>query len=277
MTATFNGTTAPGAHSLRSPDGASVEVHAYGAQLTRWIPAGESTSRLFLSGNADLSGRNAIRGGIPVIFPQFALEGPLPRHGFARTRQWRLMQLDDGGARLALSEDDASLQIWPYPFLAELHVRCAGDELSVSLAVHNTGVLPFAFTAALHSYLAVSDIGTASVHGLHGLHYRDSALGLPRQLERAATLTVNGELDRIYFDVPGPLTLQDGQRRLRVSSAGFPDAVVWNPGPAKAALLADLQAGGERHMLCIEAAAIGRPVQLDPGDSWAGTQYLQAT
>ena len=49
-----------------------------------------------------------------------------------------------------------------------------------------------------------------------------------------------------------------------MSQAGFTDVVVWNPGPERAAALPDLELGGYRHMLCIEAEAIGQPITLGP-------------
>jgi glucose-6-phosphate 1-epimerase len=31
----------------------------------------------------------AVRGGVSVLFPQFASHGPLPKHGFARNMLWQ--------------------------------------------------------------------------------------------------------------------------------------------------------------------------------------------
>jgi glucose-6-phosphate 1-epimerase len=61
---------------------------------------------------------------------------------------------------------------------------------------------------------------------------------------------------------------------LRVDAAGFPDVVVWNPGAELAASLADLAPGDWRRFLCGEAAAVGRPVTVAPGERWTGTQRL---
>lgn len=44
---------------------------------------------LFISSKAIFQEGKAIRGGIPVIFPQFG-PGPLPQHGFARNMKWNL-------------------------------------------------------------------------------------------------------------------------------------------------------------------------------------------
>ena len=62
---------------LRSRDGALAEVYLHGAHVTSWRPAGTREERLFLSERSEFRGGAAIRGGIPVIFPQFAAEGPL--------------------------------------------------------------------------------------------------------------------------------------------------------------------------------------------------------
>ncbi len=82
-------------------------------------------------------------------------------------------------------------------------------------------------------------------------------------------------MDRIYFDA-GPVTVQEAQRTLDVSAAGFPDVVVWNPGPVLGAALGDMEPDGYRRMLCVEAAAIGQAVVLGPGRSWTGSQTLRA-
>lgn len=47
------------------------------------------------------------------------------------------------------------------------------------MRVQNTGDSPFEFTAALHSYLEVTDIGEARVRGLKGLQYLDKVRAVP--------------------------------------------------------------------------------------------------
>jgi len=74
---------------LQTPDGAVALISLFGAQLLSWTPAG-GEDRLYLSPKAVFDGRSAIRGGVPVCFPQFAGEGPLPKHGFARNKRWEV-------------------------------------------------------------------------------------------------------------------------------------------------------------------------------------------
>src|SRR3954468_15120906 len=119
--------------SLVSPDGARAEVYLHGAHVTSWIPSG-GTQRLFLSERSDFGGSAAIRGGIPVIFPQFAARGPLPKHGFARASDWELVNFDaqhgratQGRATLRFSSSAATRAIWPGEFIAELRVSVSGQ------------------------------------------------------------------------------------------------------------------------------------------------------
>jgi len=51
--------------------------------------------------------------------------------------------------------------------------------------------------------------------------------------------------------------------------------VVWNPGQEKGDALADMPEGGWKQMLCVEAAQVLRPIELQPGESWAGMQTLE--
>lgn len=264
--------------ALRAADGAEALVTAHGAHVIGWKTP-DGIERLFLSERAAFGGNAAIRGGVPVIFPQFAGEGPLPKHGFARNRPWRLIgsgtpASGPATAIFALDDDVATRAIWLHAFHAELTLQLHGPRLAVGLAVTNTGDAPIRFTAALHSYLRVDDIADARIGGLGGLRYRDSAAGGRTATEAAGSLAIAGEVDRIYFDAPAALELVEPRRRLRIESRGLADAVVWNPGEAKAAELADLHAGGWRQFVCVEAAVVGRPVELMPGAQWQGQQTL---
>lgn len=56
--------------TLSHPSGASATIDPFGATVVSWIlPSGKQM--LYLSKLADTEGKRAIRGGIPVIFPQF--------------------------------------------------------------------------------------------------------------------------------------------------------------------------------------------------------------
>ncbi|PIM52197.1 D-hexose-6-phosphate mutarotase [Roseateles chitinivorans] len=262
---------------LRAPDGARATLLLHGAHLVSWVPAG-ADEQLYLSPRSAFATGQAIRGGVPVIFPQFATRGPLQRHGFARGKPWQLVSAesgkDDALAVLRLNDDGATRMVWPHAFEAEISLRIAGRALEIELACENQGDTPLSFSAALHTYLRLTQIMSASLQGLSGLAYWDSTT------ERAATqhedlLRLDGETDRIYQDVRHSLTLRDGDRRLAIRQQGFADAVVWNPGQAKGDALPDMPEGGWKQMLCVEAAQVLKPVELAPGESWAGMQTLE--
>jgi hypothetical protein len=72
------------------PNGDSVFVAQQGAQVLSWHAAG--AERLYLSPTSACDGVTAIRGGVPVCFPQFNQRGSLPKHGFVRNMPWRLSE-----------------------------------------------------------------------------------------------------------------------------------------------------------------------------------------
>ncbi len=260
---------------LSTPGGATAKISPYGAHVLSWIPAG-GAERLFLSSKAEFRPGAAIRGGVPVIFPQFAGLGPLPKHGFARNQVWEVAHLSETRAVFWLSENEMTGRVWPHRFLAEYTVRLDETSLEMALSITNTDLVPFQFTAALHTYLQVEEVRAAAVEGLDGLVYRDSANGEREVRETAPALTFPGEIDRVYLNLVTPLRLLSGSRTLSVESEGFPDAVLWNPGPEKGAALADLEPEGYLRFVCIEAAAAGKPVTLTPGGIWRGLQRLVA-
>lgn len=265
--------------TVRAADGASVQMTAQGAHVCSWIPAG-GQEQLFLSKTSEWREGVAIRGGVPVIFPQFGGLGNLPKHGFARTTQWTLESCSNdaqgkGIAVFVLQDNEASRAVWPYAFTAQLRVTVHADQLNIALDIRNTGTDTLSFTAALHTYFAVQDIAAARLHGLQHCQYRDSMNGGQLCTETADSLHITAETDRIYLNTPSELRLQQPQQVMQIRSEGFADTVVWNPGATGAVKLSDLEPEGHQRMLCVEAAAIGQPVILAAGQSWCGQQQLR--
>ncbi|RWW35374.1 hypothetical protein BHE74_00059702 [Ensete ventricosum] len=52
--------------------------------------------------------------------------------------------------------------------------------------------------------------------------------------------------------------------------------VVWNPWDRKAKAMPDFGDDEYKHMLCVEAAAIEKPITLKPGEEWKGRLELSA-
>lgn len=264
-------------HALRTPDGARASLCAHGAHLLEWQPAGEQANRLYLSPQARYAAGAAIRGGIPVLFPQFGLFGDLPKHGLVRDQIWALLPGTDASrAVYSLTDNAATRAVWPQGFAIQLAVALESKTLTIELAITNTGDTPLRFTAGLHTYLAVDDLDALRLHGLAGLDYLDAVHQLARVKEPSMALVIEGEVDRVYLDASAPLQLIEPTRHTRITQRGFTDVVVWNPGPEKARELNDLPDADYRCMVCVEAAVIGNPVVLAPGERWQGAQVLGA-
>ena len=263
---------------LRTPDGASAEIYLHGAQVTSW-KALDGKERLFLSRISPFRDGEAIWGGIPVAFPQFGRFGALPIHGLARLLAWEWLgaQWIDGRmvARFRLDTNAQISRTWPYRFSAELTVQLGSSQLAVTLQVRNTGAESFDFTAGLHTYLAVDELGEVALHGLDGMDYLDACGGLERR-QNLPLLNFNSEVNRIYFDAPPTVSLAEPNRMTGIHANGFRDLVVWNPAAARCAGIAELEAEDYQRFVCVEAVMIGTPINLAGGESWQGGQRLIA-
>jgi glucose-6-phosphate 1-epimerase len=265
--------------ALRAPDGARATVLLHGAHLVSWVPA-SGEEQLYLSPTAKYGPGASVRGGVPVIFPQFNARGPLPRHGLVRTRSWEAVEAVVRGHHaigvLRFTDDIATRVHWKQGFEAELTVSLAGGEIDIELAVTNTGDTPFEFTAALHTYLRCNELLKVQLEGLQNRPYEDFLNGGAAGEQWGDVLTFVGAIDRIYHDVNGPLTLRELGRRTSIAMSGFDDVVVWSPGDDGVQQLTDMPDEDWRRMLCVEAARIREPVHLVPGEDWAGMQSLRA-
>lgn len=267
---------------LSTPGGARAEVYLYGAHLARWHSA-SGRDWMFLSEAARYEVGTAIRGGVPVIFPQFSGFGSGPRHGFARNRFWELKNApstrgNSAHCAMVLCSDAETRALWPHDFCATLSFDLSDHGLALTLDILNTGNEPFTFTSALHSYFQVADFGQSRMVGLENLSFwdNDGTDFQQRQRQHSDELQFEDAIDRVYFGCDRPLLLVDScQRTLSITAEGFSEVVVWNPGEAAARSLPDMNDLEYRKMVCVEAAQIDQPVTLAPGESWVGRQLLE--
>ena len=258
---------------LQLPCGDSALIALHGAQVLSWVAGGRE--RLYLSPQAVFDGQAAIRGGIPLCFPQFNQRGPLAKHGFARHLPWQAVAgVPPGQALLRLTDNAQTRSWWPHGFEAELALTLSPGVLQVALTVHNTGGQPLEFTTALHTYLRVDGIAQVQVNGMDGCARWDAVTDT-HSVQQGA-LRFAGEYDSVFQAAPGPLCLHEsGAHTLTLEqSASCASTVVWNPGAALCARLPDMPADGYASMLCIEAAQIDTPVHLAPSAAWTGWQRL---
>jgi glucose-6-phosphate 1-epimerase len=261
---------------LTHPSGSSAEIYLNGAQVTSWIPA-SGGQRLYLSPRAVFEPGKPIRGGIPVVFPQFADSGPLTKHGWLRTTEWGIESHEGASAVTLRTEETAESKVlWPHTYEVNLRVSLGEDSLDQVLTVRNPGADAFSFTCALHSYFAVENVTRASVIGLYGLPYIDKTAGRTMIRDDGHALMIRGLTDRIYTGAPSLIELIGGCSALRISKSGFSDVVIWNPWKEMAAGIADMGDDDYLDFVCIEAAVADTPVLLKPGEIWRGAQRLEA-
>ena len=265
---------------LAHPAGGSAEVYLHGGHVTSWRDA-DGKESLFVSSLSHFAPDLPIRGGIPIVFPQFSGQGPLPAHGMARTQSWTLQQcsaLQNGSpmVTLQLTHNPETLALWPHHFLLELSVRLTKCGLSLTLAVRNTGHTFWPFQMALHSYFMVSDIKHASVWGLEGAAYIDALANDERKLDRDGTIHVSEETDRLYLQTTDHLRIDDAGegRAVRIEKINMPDVVVWNPWIDKSRRLPDFADDEYQRMLCVETGLISTPCTLMPDECWQGETVL---
>lgn len=256
---------------------AHATISTYSGQVLSYRPKNQPDDLLFVSDKAWYEDGKAIKGGIPVCWPWFGPDPDnegRPAHGFVRNRQWQVTgseSLADGSTKIILSitDSDATRALWPHPFRLDIEIT-VGDSLKIALVTHNTGDDSITISQALHTYFRVGDISNVSVLGLDGTDYLDKASDGGRKTQTGA-VTFSGEVDRIYTDVTGELTIDDASlgRKIRIASSGCSTAVVWNPWAEIAASMADLGDDDYNRMLCVETANAGpETIAIGAGETY---------
>jgi glucose-6-phosphate 1-epimerase len=202
------------------------------------------------------------RGGMPILFPQFANKGHLKKHGFVRDIEWELIheQQDEGQT---IIEYDCNIDVedcpdWPYN--AKLTMFCEiGHKLcAIKLIVINTDNKSFSFTGGLHPYFAISSRDKIEINGLEGATCVDSFPDIPFSLDG------NALIERLY-ESNQPVNLFTGENWLNIQCKGFENWMIWNPGEAEGLKINDLPNDHWDKFICIEPL-ITNPKTLKPGE-----------
>lgn len=239
-----------------------ADVTKFGAHLTHWQDEGRPPL-IFMSHTSKMDKSKAIRGGIPVLFPQFGNKGPIKQsHGFARVSEWTVddsqsMQGPRGSdARVlfVLEASAATKKHWDFDFRCEYTVTLTSTgALKLALKVINTGAKDLSFTGGLHTYFQVSDIDKVAV-----------------VLDADDQIKLTGAIDRQWINTPSSISIIDEghMRAITIEKSGFEDLCIWNPWQEGCQKMADLH--DYRTMLCVEPIQINPPVAVKPGQSWTG-------
>lgn len=256
---------------------ASGRISLYGGHVLSYVPKHDDKERLWLSPHAFLNGERPIRGGIPVCWPWFSDDhgkekGELPSHGFLRTQVWQLKTSEDSdeGTRIVLTPSFTRGDGFEFDCRVSLIV-VFGKQLSVSLETENTGVVPFTFNQALHTYFAVPDINKVTLDGVSG-KYKDKLQNWAVQ-DTPSPYTFTGETDRIHLEPIEHITINSAKHPLTaVHSQGHDSVVIWNPWRG-AATMSDMDAFGYTHMVCVETACT-KGIMLNPKETHRMTQMV---
>ena len=128
-------------------------------------------------------------GHAPLLFPIVGrLEGDtyrvngetysLPQHGFARRREFALVEQAANGAVFRLEDDAATRAVYPFAFALELTYRLDGHRLEIEAQVRNPGDAELPFNLGFHPAFAwpLPDGGDKLAHSIVFEHEEPGAL-----------------------------------------------------------------------------------------------------
>lgn len=244
-----------------------IQFQLHGGQVKQVDPC----SLFYLSVLGQLE--TCLRGGQPVIFPQFAEQGPLKKHGFARDMAWEVLAEECAPQRhrviLARKFSQGDCEAWPHEASLTLDVESVPGLLRQTLEVRNTGRSEFSWTGGLHPYFAVCNLQSAKLSGLVGVAYIDRYQ--PGQSFSGQELMgwSVAPCEKLFKGAPA-LTLDTGPRLIKLETSGFDQWMVWNPGIEGAKSIADLPDEDWNRFVCIEPVCVDRPICLEPGQKFVG-------
>jgi galactose mutarotase-like enzyme len=138
----------------------TIEVNPKGAELTSLCNNKNQTEYLW-NANPTFWGKSS-----PVLFPivgslrenKYRFEGQeytLPRHGFARDREFMVEKSEENNLTFLLTHDENTLKVYPFKFEFRLIYSLENNTLKVTYSVKNIGETQMYFSMGGHPAFAV--------------------------------------------------------------------------------------------------------------------------
>jgi len=256
----------------------SATVSLFGATLTSWKPNGKEV--LFVSKNSKFDKQKPIRGGVPVIFPQFGPWKCGPQHGFARRTMWTAKGNGEESdtVTFVLTDSNSSREMWNHRFLFEYTLSLLSEsEMEMDAVITNTGDTSFDFTFLLHTYFSVPDVISCRITGLKECTYVDKVRNGVLNKEENDEVALSEFTDRIYQNTSSVHKLRNisYDRNLEIHKFNLPDTVVWNPWTENAKKMDDFGDDEWKNMICVEAGYVSSSYSLKPKESFNCSQILK--
>jgi glucose-6-phosphate 1-epimerase len=241
----------------------TAKISLYGGQVLAWQPNGQRPV-LWLSDANQYQVGKAIRGGIPLCWPWFGAHHNDPEnhsgnHGFARQQMWQIdtVELLEHHVVVTLKWQGDNMHAL-FPVACQLiQTLVFGENFSQQLLMSNLSKKDMDYTAALHSYIQVSNPREINIVELSTLEFDDKLTAERHSPE----VFINGEgpVDRVYHrlaEQSQTMQIQDSrlQRTIEITSDNCQQWVFWNPGEFGADTMSDVHENGENEFVCLEPA-----------------------
>ena len=154
---------------LTRPNGDRAQVKLLGAELQRWRTRGVELIRELDEAVWDHTA--------PVLFPvvgwtrngEVRVDGqsyPLALHGFAWRKRFTVAEQREDFLRLALTDDEETRALYPFPFRFEVTFRLGDGRLENALIVTNTGDRSLPYACGLHPGFRWPFAGSTKPHSI---------------------------------------------------------------------------------------------------------------
>ncbi|MGJ8682338.1 D-hexose-6-phosphate mutarotase [Paraglaciecola sp.] len=234
---------------------ASAELSLFGGHLLSFKPKHDNRERLWVSQNAILDGKKAIRGGVPICWPWFGdhKDPQYSAHGYVRNQKWDIVSSQelDTGTQIILKPKTSEGEGFEGEVELQLIV-VVGETLTIQLVTKNIGDTELSYNCALHSYFSVTDIHAIELLGLEG-KYLDKTRSFD-SIETPSPYRFSEETDRVHLHKAPEVTIADNKNITKVQSSGHDSIIVWNPWQDKSISMGDMADDSYLTMVCVETA-----------------------
>lgn len=222
----------------------TAKVALQGVHLFSWQPKHAKQDVLWTSEIEPFKAGNAIRGGVPICYPNFGTgldSKKMPSHGFARISVWEFADYEVNADNVWLM-----FQLLPYARVEMV--------LGETCQIHFTKLDETPSQLALHSYFNLADISQTEVSGLPN-HCFDQLTKQEQAVENPRKIAEN--VDCIY-QIEQPISVihdHGNARQIEIKHGNASEIVLWNPWHKPTSGMSET---GYRTMVCVETARIHR-------------------